>query len=381
MTALDPAGSELRVDRGAGLRNLAVGSLSISRMRSNEKAHRSQPFLHRSDDVPILYPGKVHSFIGEPESMKSWGWQVAAAQLLKEGSPVLVLDFENDEYDVIERLRALGVTDDQMVANLYYIPPDEPLIEGVMESLVALIGDHKIPLVVIDGVTDAMATLGFDADKSNTHAASFDRKLLKPLARAGPAVVTVDHVTKERDGRGRYAIGAQHKLAAISGAAFIFERKQHFGRGRDGVAHVTLSKDKPGWLRREAGGNVIAVLRLKSDPDSGQVTGGFEPPREGDAGDAAGVQPTALMQDVYRHLEENPGLSKNGIINGVCGQKARKSYAVELLVRAGNVRTEPGRRGGRLHYAAKPLEGAGSDAASPDIDFWSCPDTGLKEGQ
>ena len=49
-------------------------------------------------------------------------------------------------------------------------------------------------------------------------------------------MLLVDHVTKSKDDRGRYAIGAQAKLAGIDGAAYSVKMVSPFGRGRTGRA-------------------------------------------------------------------------------------------------------------------------------------------------
>jgi hypothetical protein len=44
----------------------------------------------------------------------------------------------------------------------------------------------------------------------NTDVAAWMRPLPKRFAAAGAAVVVIDHVVKNRDDQGRYAIGGQH---------------------------------------------------------------------------------------------------------------------------------------------------------------------------
>lgn len=307
--------------------------------------------LLRSDGVPLLYPGRSNAFIGESESGKSFGWQVAAAQELRNpaGGVVAVTDFENDVYAVIERLRALGVTDDEMLDRLIYLSPDGPWSDQAAYQL-ATIRQKALALVVIDGVTDGMAALGLDPDK-NKDAATFDRMLIKPFARTGAAVVLIDHVVKDREGRGRFAIGAQHKLAAIDGAAFIFDVVQPFGREREGLIRISLTKDKPGWLRRQAAGKTIAMLRLKSWPDGG-ITGGFEPATT--TGVDGGFMPTALMEKASRYIETHPGLSKRSVVEAMGGKRDYALLAVEHLVTKDFVRVEPGPRGAQLHHSHRP---------------------------
>ena len=91
-------------------------------------------------------------------------------------------------------------------------------------------------------------------------------------------MASLDHVTKDREGRGRYAIGAVHKLNALDGGAYILENRHPFGVGRTGRSTVRVAKDRPGQLRRNAlpSGNGLhwyGDLVLKSvDEDFAEVT-------------------------------------------------------------------------------------------------------------
>ncbi len=53
--------------------------------------------------------------------------------------------------------------------------------------------------------------------KDNTDVARFGQMLPRWLAERGPATVALNHVTKDRENRGRYAIGAVHKLNGLRG--------------------------------------------------------------------------------------------------------------------------------------------------------------------
>ena len=48
--------------------------------------------------------------------------------------------------------------------------------------------------------------------------ALFGTMVTKQLTASGAAAVSLDHVVKDREGRGRYALGAVHKLNGLSGA-------------------------------------------------------------------------------------------------------------------------------------------------------------------
>lgn len=181
---------------------------------------RPQPQLLRQDDgQALLYPGKAHAFVGESESGKSWLAQCAAAEQLLAGGRVLYIDFESDAPDVVGRLRALGVPAARLTPQQFaYVRPEHGLarVAAEREAFAELLG-QTYQLAVLDGVTDALGIFGWSL-YNNDEAARFLREVARPLARhTGAAVVLVDHVVKDREGRGRYAIGAQAKLAGIDG--------------------------------------------------------------------------------------------------------------------------------------------------------------------
>jgi AAA domain len=311
----------------------------------------------RTDGVSLFYPGLVHALIGEPEGMKSWAWQVCAVQELRQGTAVLVLDFENHARTVLPRIRALGITREEF-SGLSYVQPTNPLAWSY-SSFLAFIEAAGFGLVVIDGVTDAMALHDLDADRSNTDAAKFDRHLLKPIAALGPAVVVTDHVTKERDSRGRYAIGAQHKLAAITGAQYQLTVKQPFGRGLHGIAQISLQKDKPGELSPFAlgKGRHIADLHLVSDYESGTVDGRLEPPEASPPEPGRGDGTSQLAETISRVVEDHPDISMNKVCQKVSGvHRQRVSAGLDRLVNEGYLTKTEGPRRSNLYRSVKPYQ-------------------------
>lgn len=105
---------------------------------------------------------------------------------------------------------------------------------------------------MIDGVTDAMNVLGYTRHGGdvNDQATLFIRSVPKRIAAAtGAAVVLVDHVTKSQDGRGRFAIGAQAKMAGLTGAAYTLEVRAPLAPGKDGALVLRVGKDRPGGVR------------------------------------------------------------------------------------------------------------------------------------
>lgn len=204
--------------------------------------------LTRSDGINLLYRGELNWISGEPETGKSWLLQYAAIQQIINGESVLYVDLEDTPSRIIARLTGLGLTTDQITEQFHYVRPSTGADDADVEALLDLAG--RCSLAVIDGTTDLHLIHGLDPE-ANKDAALIVARLLRPLANAGPAVVPVDHVTKNKETRGRYSIGAQHKLAAVRGAAYHLETQTPFGRGAHGHSRIVITKDRPGHIRGE----------------------------------------------------------------------------------------------------------------------------------
>src|SRR5262249_17991168 len=76
--------------------------------------------MKRMDGVPLLYRGKVHAIIGEPESGKGWFSCAAAADALARGEHVIYVDFEDTAKGVVSRMRALGVSPEVLIDRFHY---------------------------------------------------------------------------------------------------------------------------------------------------------------------------------------------------------------------------------------------------------------------
>jgi len=232
--------------------------------------------LRREDGNCLLYAGKINAIFGESESGKTWIALEAIRQELEKNNIVFYLDFEDSARSILNRLKTLRVKSDKFKM-FRYANPDEPLGEGIGEIMRTQIMAYLPTLIVVDGVNAAMNLLGLDLEK-NKDATHFSQKVLKPLRIGGAGILTIDHVTKSKDNRGNYAIGAQAKRADIDGAAFAVSVALPFGRGIDGALDITCTKDRPGFVRAICpDAKTVGVANLKSLPDGGiavSISGG-----------------------------------------------------------------------------------------------------------
>jgi hypothetical protein len=203
--------------------------------------------LKREDGNFILYANKINAIFGESESGKTWIALEAVRQELANKHVVFYLDFEDSARGIKNRLKTMGVASDRL-RHFRYANPDEGITKGVMDVIQSEIATHKPSLIVVDGVNAAMNLLGLDLEK-NKDATTFSQLILRPMRMENAAILTIDHVTKSKDTRGNYAIGAQAKRADIDGVAIAVDVATPFGRGLDGCLNLKVTKDRPGFVR------------------------------------------------------------------------------------------------------------------------------------
>ncbi|MDP9398619.1 MAG: AAA family ATPase [Actinomycetota bacterium] len=305
--------------------------------------------LRRDDGHPLLYAGMLHLVIGESEAFKSWLALVAAMEQINAARPVLYVDFESTPDVACSRLLALGCPREHIAAGLTYVQPQEPFSGATVEDLAPHVREDPPALVVFDGLNEGLALHGLDMN-SATDIGTFYRLLPRRLALTGASVLLLDHPVKDRETRGRWASGSQHKVSGVD-VAYTLEAVRPFGVGLHGISRLRISKDRPGAVRGAALDGWLADLHLRSERD-GSVLAELHPPRDS----AEVFRPTRLMEAVSLALEEaREGLSTRALRGAVHGKDVHKDYAVELLVGEGYVGREAGPCGASLHRSVRPF--------------------------
>lgn len=310
--------------------------------------------LHRTDGRAMLYRGRTHAFIGESESCKTWAALLAATEVLAAGGHVLFVDYEDDENGVVSRLRALGVPADTVRTRLHYVHPEESLEQHGLATVgsIALglvLHTYPITLAIIDGVTEGMTTEGLEP-LGTGDAAVFQRRIAKRIAAApsAPAVVSLDHVGRDAENRGRYALGSQHKISGLTGAAYTFEARRPLHRDHfeqvDAEIIVKVGKDRPGHVREgNAKHATWARLELTAYPDGG-VTGRVVPVTDDN------VPHAAMLAWIRDHLTVYAGDSVNKM-HEASGKRDKQalSDALKWLAGKGYVSVVDGPNRRKLH--------------------------------
>ena len=294
---------------------------------TGESEEPAPEFLARADGHRLFYRGKINALLGESESGKTWVALHAVAQSLHLQEKVIYLDFEDSGKGILGRLRALGL-EDRHFENFTYANPDQNLTLDERIDLIDALMEIVPELIVVDGVNAAMTLLNLELT-SNRDATFFSQQLLKPLALSGACVITIDHVTKSKESRGNYAIGAQAKRADINGAAIMCEVVLPFGRGMSGELTLKVTKDRPGHVRANSKEAKFAgTVELKSSADGSVVMTILAP-----NGERNRLRPTHLMEAVSKMLEAAMmPLSKNAVTKEIAGRREWVLVAIQVLI-------------------------------------------------
>ncbi len=303
----------------------------------------------RHDGVHLLYPGREHVVSAEPESAKTWLVCLIVADVLREGGHVLYIDFEDDEGTIGMRSHWLGAQIKTLCdpSRFRYIRPEEGVtFDRYVRVLNFGTDDEPVPptLVVLDGTTEGYGLHGWDI-KENGDSPKWRNTYVKPALRAGAATLATDHVVKNADARGGYAIGAQHKKAGLTGALFELRVQEPFGIGMRGRSKLYLNKDRTGDLRQhgvtEGKATYFGDLVLDATDVEGCPQAWLFPPNvEGEEVDGAGseLDPKVVrMREVEQVLRLRGPLNARDLRNAIPGRGSEIDKAVQSMLNLGTL--------------------------------------------
>lgn len=299
----------------------------------------------------LLYPGKRTVLSGETESMKTWLALILCKAELDIGLPVAWVDLDAmGPGSMLERLRLLGVQDQQIADNFLYYQPDKPLDKDRYTQPIAdLIAERGVRLCVIDAFNPILAMHGLDPNVT-TDIETYWQLYADPICDAGAAPVMLDHVAKNTESRGKYAYGSERKA---SGAIVHlgFKPLEILRQGGTGRSVLNVHKDRPGYLLRPAIGRLVLDAT-----EPGQITYRIDQDKSHEEG---GFRPTALMEKVSRQLErETEPISTKQIEEIKLGKADYVRKALAELSEDGYIRREEGTRGAILYTSIRPFREA-----------------------
>jgi hypothetical protein len=285
-----------------------------------------RPTLGAGGGLGLVYPGRRHVFSGPPESAKTLAaYAIGLRHVQDEEGLVVLLDFEMGEWDARDRLVELGATPDDLRRMPYYGPET-----GITDASRTAILELGLTLALIDAAAGAYAVEDLD-DQKRRDAELWANLWVRPFWKAGVATITIDHVTKNTETRGKFAIGSERKIGGVD-VHLGFETITELSRGGTGLYKITTHRDRHGYLPRGKAGE----LEVRSDPETHALTCTFRQPETAQAGED--WRPTVLMDRVLDYLAvQSEPLTRNAIARDVRGKKEYILQAIDFLLLEGKV--------------------------------------------
>lgn len=114
-----------------------------------------------------------------------------------------------------------------------------------------VVDDSKLwrpAVAVVDSIGELLPLHGLNSNSADEFTAVHSN-VLKPLAKAGAAVLAVDHLAKSPDSRAHGPGGTAAKRRAIGGVSIRVKARKPFTPGHGGEALLLVNKDRHGGLR------------------------------------------------------------------------------------------------------------------------------------
>lgn len=134
--------------------------------------------------------------------------------------------------------------------------PKDPSGSEAIEVLLEQV-DDGVTLVVVDSIGEAFGLDGVNENNDN-EVAPWIRRVLRPIAQAGPAVLSIDHSTNANDDPLRPS-GSKRKRAAATGHHCAVELVEAFTKDKAGSVRLRCGKDRHG---NYAHGQLVANITV-----------------------------------------------------------------------------------------------------------------------
>jgi hypothetical protein len=224
--------------------------VDISALLDGTRPEPPKPVLgRRTDGHALFYAGQVNWVFGDPESGKTWLCMACLVEALLAGRSGLIVDLDHNGPDAtVGRMLALGAPEAALRDPnrfRYCEPEDRAEVRQVIDD--AMI--WRPAVAIVDSVGELLPLYGSNSNSADDFTSTHSY-VLKPLARAGAAVLAVDHLAKSPDSRAAGPGGTAAKRRAIGGASIRVKVKQPFTPDHGGSATLVVNKDRHGGLRK-----------------------------------------------------------------------------------------------------------------------------------
>lgn len=209
----------------------------------------------------LFYTGEFNLIFGDPESGKTWLCLAAVASTIHGGAGKgVVVDLDhNGAQSLLNRLEMLGATRDELSdRDVFRLAAPESATD--LKAIVRDLKDFQPDVVVLDSLGEVMPLFGANSNSADDFTV-VHTEVIKPLARAGAAVLVVDHLPKNVEARKHGPTGTVAKTRTVGGVAVRVSAVNAFRPGVGGSATLELHKDRHGGVRRlVAGGDRRPVI-------------------------------------------------------------------------------------------------------------------------
>lgn len=240
-------GSEMELTRGQAEPEDAARSL-IAEMIGKQAGYWTGKVEEVNPDIVklpngkgLFYSGELNEIHGEPGKGKSWVALICAKQEIEDGGTVLYLDPESSAKKIIRRMRILGADENFRDRFLHLNPGNSDQWQAVHHYAAHTL---KPTFVVVDGVASYIQQEGGNEDTS-ADCLAFLKDRCNPLKQFAGVLLT-DHVTKNSEGRGRWARGSGAKMGEYKGAVYEIKTKKDLSPEKGGWLQLKISKDNEG---------------------------------------------------------------------------------------------------------------------------------------
>ena len=202
----------------------------------------------RTDGRCLFYAGQVNWVFGDPESGKTWLCLAATVEALKAGRRALIVDLDhNGAAATVRRLLDLGAPIEALrdTNRFRYCEPEDRI---ELRQVILDCAAWRPAVALVDSIGELLPMYGASSNSSDDFTLAHSN-VLKPLARAGAAVLAVDHLAKGADSRAAGPGGTAAKRRAIGGVSLRVKVKQPFTPGHGGSAALLVNKDRHGSVR------------------------------------------------------------------------------------------------------------------------------------
>lgn len=304
--------------------------------------------LTRTDGHALFYAGKINGLFGDPEHGKTWVGQAAVVEALNQGGTAAMIDVDHNGMNhTTARLMLLGAHPKHLADPnrwRYYEPEDAEQLRNACRDLTTRHPD----IVLADSIGEILAMFGANPN-DETEVTNAFRTTLVPIATAGSAVISIDHLPKGADARATgQAIGSIAKKRMMRGSYLRVDARTKPTPGQVGYLTLRVEKDTSGELRRVSAGGYAGTFTLDSrDP---RVTT-WSISNDDNPTTPTGFRPTHVMERVSRFVEDNDRCNTRAIRDAIGGKTTVVKTATEILITEGYIVTMAGSHGAQLHHS------------------------------